>query len=55
MKTGAGFNEIQIHFQIDCQEYRNLFKVIRDLDPDKRLVPVALDLPKSKHGDKISR
>ncbi len=27
----------------------------KGLDPDKRPVPVALDLPKSKHGGKINR
>ena len=55
MKTGAGLNGISIHPQIDCPEYRNLFNVIRSLIPDKRPVPVALDLPKSKYKEKISR
>ena len=55
MKTGAGVNDIQIHSQIDCPEYRNLFNVIRRLGPDKRPSPVALDLPKSKYDGKISR
>jgi uncharacterized iron-regulated protein len=55
MNTGAGLDEIQIHPQIDCSEYRNLFNVIRGLDPDKRPIPVALDLPKSKYKGKISR
>jgi hypothetical protein len=55
MKTGAGLNNIQLHSQIDCPEYRHLFSLIRSLDPDKRPKPVALDLPKSKYGDNISR
>jgi hypothetical protein len=55
MNTGAGLDDISIHFQIDCPEYRNLFNVIRGLDPDKRPAPVALDLPKSKYGENISR
>jgi uncharacterized iron-regulated protein len=55
MKTGAGLNDLQIHSQIDCQEYRNLFKVIKDLDPNKRPKLVGLDLPKSKYKKKISR
>jgi hypothetical protein len=55
MDTGAGSNDIRIHHQIDCPEYRNLFKVIRDLDSDKRPAPIALDLPKSKYKEKISR
>jgi hypothetical protein len=55
MNTGAGLKDIQIHPQIDCPEYRNLFKVIRGLDPDKRPILVALDLPKSKYKVNISR
>ena len=30
MKTGAGLDDVQIHPQIDCQEYQNLFIVFRD-------------------------
>jgi len=48
MKTGAGLNNIQLHPQIDCPEYRNLFKMLRGLEPKKRPPPVALDLPNSK-------
>jgi hypothetical protein len=55
MKTGSGINDFQIHSQIDCPEYRNLFMVIRGLYQEKRPAPVALDLPKSKYGGKISR
>jgi hypothetical protein len=55
LNTGAGLPEIAIHPQIDCQEYRNLFNVLRTLDPNKRPNPIALDLPKSKYNGKISR
>jgi hypothetical protein len=55
MKTGFGLNDIQIHSQIDCPEYRNLFNVLMDLNPDKRLSPITLDLPKSKYKENISR
>ena len=55
MKTGTGLNDIQIHSQVDCPEYRNLFNVLRALDPNKRPAPIALDLPKSKYKEPISR
>jgi hypothetical protein len=55
MNNGAGLSDILIHSQIDCPEYRNLFNVIRELDPDKRPSQVALDLPKSKYKGKFSR
>jgi uncharacterized iron-regulated protein len=55
MKTGAGLSDIQIHSQIDCPEYRNLFNALRALDPNKRPTPIALDLPKSKYKKPISR
>jgi len=55
MKTGAGLSDIDIHSQIDCPEYRNLVKVLRDLDPNERPTPVALALPESKYSGEISR
>lgn len=55
MKTGNRLSDIEIHPQIDCPEYRNLFKVLRALEPKKRPTPIALDLPKSKYGENISR
>ena len=55
MKTGAGLNDIQIYPQIDCPEYRHLLNVIRELDPKKRLIQIALDLPISKRNENISR
>jgi uncharacterized iron-regulated protein len=55
MQTGIGLFGVAIHPQIDCLEYRNLFNVIRGLELKRRSTPVALDLPKSKYGGKISR
>jgi hypothetical protein len=55
MKNGAGLSDIQIHSQIDCPEYRNLFNSLRAFDPNKRPTPIALDLPKSKYKEPISR
>jgi hypothetical protein len=55
INTGAGLPDIQIHPQIDCPEYRKLFNVLRTLDPNKRPVPVALDLSKSRYKEPISR
>ena len=55
IETGAGLSDIQIHPQIDCREYRNLFTVLINLHPNKRPAPIALDLPKSKYKESISR
>ncbi len=55
MKTGTGLSAINIHPQIDCPEYRNLFNILRTLDPNKKPAPIALDLPKSKYQEPISR
>jgi serine/threonine protein kinase len=55
IKTGAGLSDIQIHSQIDCPAYRDLLKVLMSLDPDKRPTPIAIDLPKSKYREPISR
>jgi hypothetical protein len=55
INTGAGFSDIQIHPQIDCPEYRNLFTVLKNLDPNQRPSPIAIDLPKSKYDESISR
>ena len=54
-QTGNNLSTINIHPQIDCLEFRNLFKVLKSLNPDKRSTPVALDLPKSKYQENISR
>jgi uncharacterized iron-regulated protein len=55
INIGNGLSDIQIHQQIDCPEYRNLFTVLRNIDPNKRSAPIALDLPKSKYTESISR
>jgi len=49
MKTGNGLSNIEIHPQIDCQEYRNNLRLLRDTIPKERPTTVALDLPKSKY------
>ena len=50
-KIGAGLSDIRIFQGIDCPEYRHVIDVIRK----NRLVPVALDLPKSKWRGKHTR
>jgi hypothetical protein len=55
INTGAGLSDIQIHQQIDCPGYRNIFSVLRNLKPDRRPIPIAIDLPKSKYKETISR
>jgi hypothetical protein len=55
INTGSGLLDIQIHQQIDCPEYRNLFNVLKTIDPNKRPIPIALDLPKSRYQEPISR
>ncbi len=52
MKTGNELPDIQLQPLIDCPEYRNLFTVIRNLGGP---VPVAIDLPKSRYQNNISR
>jgi len=51
IKTGAGLSDIRIFQGIDCPEYRHVIDVIRK----NRLIPVALDLPKSKWRGKYTR
>ena len=52
MKTGKGLDDIQLHPQIDCPEYRHLFNILRKSDGP---IPVAIDLLYSWHGGTISR
>lgn len=53
MRTGeGGLENIQLHTQIDCPEYRYLFQVLRK---SGRPNPVALDLPYSMNSDDVSR
>ena len=51
IKTGAGLSDIRIFEGIDCPEYRQVIDVMRK----NRLIPVALDLPKSKWRGKYTR
>jgi hypothetical protein len=55
MIKGTGLSNIQINQQIDCPEYRNLFTVLRSLDPNKGPTPIAIDLPRSKYNESSSR
>lgn len=55
IQTGKKLTDIQIHPQIDCPEYRNLLAKLGALNPSIRPTPVALDLPKSKYKDNVSR
>ena len=55
IQTGNGLREIELHPQIDCTEYRNLFTTLRSLDQINRPAAVALDLPKSMYQREINR
>jgi hypothetical protein len=55
LRTGDGLSGIDIHSQIDCPEYRNLFARLRKIPDSMRPVVKALDLPKSMYGDGVSR
>ncbi len=55
MRTGRGLDEIRLHHAIDCQGYRHLFRVLRQLDPDNRPRVVAIDLPLSQYDGAVSR
>jgi len=50
--TGKGLDDIQLHTQIDCPEYRHLCHVIRKSDGP---IPVAIDLPSSMYKENVSR
>jgi hypothetical protein len=52
LKTGQGLDEIQLHFAMDCPEYRRLFQILRESGGP---VPIAIDLPRSEYDDDISR
>jgi len=52
LRTGEGLDDIRLHSQIDCPEYRHLFQVLRK---SGGLIPVAIDSPYSVHGGEISR
>jgi len=53
--TGAGLSKIDVAHPIDCPEYRNLLQTIHFLPKKKQITPVAIDLPRSKFTEKISR
>ena len=55
LNNATSLSDIQIHPQIDCPEYRNLFTLLRNLDSNQRPSPIAIDLPKSKYNESISR
>jgi hypothetical protein len=55
LQTGNGLEDIELHFQIECPEYRNIFTTIKDLGQEKRPAVVALDLPKSMYRRQINR
>jgi hypothetical protein len=52
MRTGDGLDDIRLHTQIDCPEYRHLFQVLRKAGGPS---PVALDFPYSMYSDDVSR
>ena len=53
--SGEGLNDIRLHRQIDCPQYRNLFALLRSLDATRRPIPVAIDLPASQYHGPVSR
>ncbi len=53
--TGDGLSDIQIWSTIDCPEYRLILDNIRKLPPDKKITPIAIDLPESRFKEDISR
>jgi hypothetical protein len=55
LQTGEGLNDIILWPSIDCPEYRNLFNVIKNLPPARKIIPVCIDLPISKLGGDINR
>ncbi|WP_319408818.1 hypothetical protein [uncultured Desulfosarcina sp.] len=52
MKTGDRLDDIHLHKQIDCPEYRHLFQVLRGSGGP---TPVAIDLPVSMYDGTVSR
>jgi hypothetical protein len=56
LDTGESLEQIMLHTQIECVEYRDLLRAIRRLDEAKRPAVIALDLPTtSLFSSKISR
>ena len=56
LNTGESLDQIALHTQIECVEYRNLLRAIRRLDKTKRPAVIALDLSTtSLFSSKMSR
>lgn len=55
LQTGNGLKDINVHHQIDCPEYRDLFMTIGRLGQSRKPAVVAVDLPKSMYHGKINR
>ena len=55
MATGFGFDDIQIPPPVDCLQYRFLLRMAQKLDQSRRPTVIALDLPLSRFGGKMSR
>jgi hypothetical protein len=55
METGEGLNNIKIHPQIACPEFRNLFSALRSIDIVRRPILIAIDLPISEYQGAICR
>ena len=56
LDTGESLDQIVLHTQIECVEYRNLLRAIRRLDKARRPAVIALDLPTtSLFSSKVSR
>lgn len=54
-ETGRSLANIGLHPQIDCPDYKEMFKHIKALDHEKRPSVIALDLPLSMYKGEISR
>ena len=55
LQTGRGLQDIGLHFQIECPEYRSIFNTVRRLDRSKRPAVLAIDLPKTMYQGETNR
>ncbi|MGD9366734.1 MAG: hypothetical protein PVH87_13625 [Desulfobacteraceae bacterium] len=55
LASGRGLARIALHKAVDCPQYRNLFKILRRLHPNRRPAVVAIDLPGSQYGGAVTR
>lgn len=53
--SGEGLAEIELHQAIECPHYRQLFVILRKIDPSQRPQVVAIDLPVHQFNDSVSR